>query len=482
MRTGKMKNVLKKIGAFALAFMMAVPVTGGWPATVGAAIAKFEGGKYFELEVVQLVGGVEEPITADDKLSLEEGDELRLKIRTVSGQQINDMEYFKGSLAFTAWDAREKKQVDIGDCFGDIHLYDYASYVEEVKPDKAGRYHEFTLTSTNPNGTYIADGVAFLGIDLRVKRAVDKDVCIKFQGADPKTDNCFELKKKNYTVDYFTSIEKTITNKWYGERMLSFTVAGNSESTDNTIDVPVKNTKTKKTKIAVQINKENGTDRGVGKPGYSGFVLSCTYNPNYLTLDSYELSKEAKEYQNAKGITMQPYLYDETGGKKTVTISFMSKNDIDVYGDFLYLTFVPANGSQELGLADDEANVEVTLKGGVNSATTTMKTEVKGGQPYLDKDSNIIGGTKIFQVNFVQSLIRFGDVNNDTYVNLIDAMLVLQHCNGERTLTADEMERANTNDSVGSDGKPTITLIDVILIMKYVNEEIKELPVDISQA
>lgn len=495
MRIRGMKNVWKRIGIFVLAFLLAVPMTGGWSETVRADVP---GGNFCKI-VVEQKDENKNVLSSEngDMMSLEKEDTLTLKI-VATGKQPNVFE-ITGSLVFI-----NEKGEDIGECFEEICEDDYGTALTDadyISVHKTKRYHEFQLVDTSSSGVDIDAGDEILWINLRVKRAVDKDVCIKFQGADPNKNYCFELKRRpaNPVVVDYTPINTTITNKWFDERKLSFTVAGNSERADDSaIDVPVKATNTKKTRIAVRINKDNGINKGTNALGYATFTLSYTYNPEYLSLATdgekeiyYELSDNVKNYEEkVDDITIIPppaqKVYE--GDRRRITVTFMSRSgeDIRVYGDFLYLTFVPANGSQKLGLADDEANVEVTLMDGQNSSRTNMKTEVSSGAGYsgtnyLDPGKKVWCGTRTFRVNFVKSLIRFGDVNNDTYINLIDALMVLQYCNDsdehkKYPLTVEQKERANVDDSI-KDGKPDITLKDVYFIIQYVNGAISELPV-----
>ena len=75
--------------------------------------------------------------------------------------------------------------------------------------------------------------------------------------------------------------------------------------------------------------------------------------------------------------------------------------------------------------------------------------------------------------------MHYGDVNGDDKINLIDALMIMQHYNEVRTLSSvegvgevgSEMERADVN------GSGTVTLVDALLIMKKYNGEIADFPI-----
>ncbi len=487
MRIRNMKNVWKKIGAYVLALTLAVQTIGVWP-DGGVTEVKAAENQYYGIKVTQQdkEGNTEET----DTPGLEIGDELTVEITKKTS--VERVKRIVGTLAFYDGDGNS-----LGDCFDEIRERDYETGLNSngrnAKVSVASRSRQLTVEFAS-NATINADEM-ILRIRLRVKRAVNKELVISFEGPEGKGSS-FSLVRRSNNVDSPVSqspVEKEVENKWYGQRKVSFTIAGNSENQANTlIDVPVKNTKTKKARIAVRVNTDNGTEGNIKNDnlGYSAFTLEYTYNTNYLALakDSdgkeipYELSDDVKKYESEKGTMTRSAVYSKNGVKRTVTVSFVSNpktkldnGDIGIYGDFLYLSFVPAKEGMDLGLVgDEEAGVTVTLKGGQNYSCTEMKTEVIDSEEYADGSQNVAGGTKKFNINYVKSLIKFGDVNGDTYINLIDVMLVLQDHNGTRSLRDDERERANADDSVDNNGKPTIDLVDASLIMQCVNKQIDE--------
>lgn len=515
MRIRNMKNVCKKLGVFALAFVLTVQMTGGWwPVVVKAASAPKDG---FEIKAYQDGKLVTDSKAADANMpSLEIGDTLTLEIKYTGDAALTKVGTLTGALVLTD---NEGKILGAGakGCFKEIQALDYTvdpklNMAKEVY--SSGLLPVFTLTSRD-NLTVIEKNDCVLKITLEVTRAINRDLKISFQGSDKK-DSLVEIVHQ-YSAgprpEVFKPMQTQVTNKYYYDpdtmkhedhkRKVSFSIVGNSRQSGNdSIDVPIKPTKTKKTRIAVRVNKDNDGKRI--EPGYSGFTLSYTYNPKYLRLDTkdnkeifYELSEEVgKDYRDLiaykpgdPGTEYEQAVEASTignGTRRTVSVSFLSATkDINVYGDFLYLTFVPVDNlgkDFELGRQDPEANVTVTVSDGVNYSGTDMMTVVDGRDGEWDNDANTYYGTHTFAVNLVENLIKFGDVNDDTYINLIDALLVMQDSNGVRDLTADERERANADDSVDEDGKPTISLQDVRLILLYIHGQITELPVSASSS
>lgn len=72
------------------------------------------------------------------------------------------------------------------------------------------------------------------------------------------------------------------------------------------------------------------------------------------------------------------------------------------------------------------------------------------------------------KITIAQPGLLTGDVNGDGKVNLADAKLVMQYCNGKKKLNGRQKKSADVN----GDGK--VNLTDAKLIMKYYHGEIKE--------
>lgn len=482
MRVNKMKNVLRKVGAFALAFMMAVQPAGGMDAgmketkaaDISQNIKKVSENTRFNMEVEKDSSGT---------LSLEKGDEFTVKI--IRKTQVTNVVSISGWLRFYVKN-RQGEYVSANDCFDEIRLNDYQSLRSdtEVTIDNA-LPRKITLSFKGDKGVSISDNSDLISIKVRVKRAVDN---LKIEFGGPAEDSDIQMQRYISTsgkVEPAGNQAKAVaevTNKWAALRKLSFTVAGNSGSGNN-IQVPIKNTKTSRSKIAIKVNKDNGTEKNIG---YSAFSLKFTYDPEYLALyegNSYELSDAANKVKNKLHIST------ETGrveGEETrwYKISFVENQPDDkgigVYGDFLYLSFVPVTGKSWADLQGANTTVKITIMGGVDQFAREMNPEVNGDTSYHDGTLGEDGGNVDFDVSFVKSLYKFGDVNNDTYVNLIDAVMILKYYNGDMSLTEDQLARANVNDDywnqdstdssgVHKKGDPLVTLVDAVLIVECYN-------------
>lgn len=483
MRVNKMKNVLRRIGAFALVFMMAVQPAGRMDAGIqeakaadisGVTIKKATNTR-FDMEVEGAVDG---------KISLEKGDEFTVKI--IKSTALGRAKSISGWLRFYTQDP-QGNYIPADKYFDEIRLNDIKSLLggASVTIDNA-LPRKITMDCGISPGISLSEGTDLVSIKVRVKTAVD-NLKIEFGGADPNSD-IEVLYYTNSTGSDLTSATNQgsavaeVTNKWADKRKLSFTVAGNSGSGNN-IQVPIKNTKTSRAKIAVKVNKDNGTEKNIG---YSAFSLRFTYDPQYLALyegNSYELSDAANEVKDKLQINTQT---GRVAGEETLwnKISFVENRSDDkgigVYGDFLYLSFVPAVGKTWEDLQGANTTVKITIMGGVDQFARRMDPEVNGNVGYYDGTLGEYGGEVDFNVSFVKSLFKFGDVNNDTYVNLIDAVMILRYYNGDASLTEDQLARANVNDdywdqdstdSSGAHkrGDAKVNLVDAVLIVECYN-------------
>lgn len=485
MRVNKMKNVLRRIGAFALVFMMAVQPAGRMDAGIqeakaadisGVTIKKATNTR-FDMEVEGAVDG---------KISLEKGDMFTVKIiRNTSTNTLARAKSISGWLRFYT-QTPKGEYVPVDGYISEVHLADPEPLISGTKVTIGDALpRKITVDCGGSPGIDIDPGTEIMSINVWVKTAVD-NLKIEFGGSAPDSD--IEVRRySSSTSGEIVSAENQgnavaeVTNKWAENRKLSFTVAGSSGSGKD-IQVPIKYTKNSRAKIAVKVNKDNGTPKNIG---YSGFSLKVTYDPQYLKLyggNYYELSDAGKAVEN-KLKTSEIGGRDDFGNR-WYKVSFIDNSSdgkgIGVYEDFLYLSFVPADNKEWKDLQGVNTAVTVTVMGGVDQFSRRMKTEVNGDNSYYDNDKGEDGGNMVFNVSFVKSLFKFGDVNNDTYVNLIDAVMILRYYNGDASLTEDQLARANVKDDywdrdstdssgVHKKGDPLVDLVDAVLIIECYN-------------
>jgi hypothetical protein len=193
--------------------------------------------------------------------------------------------------------------------------------------------------------------------------------------------------------------------------------------------------------------------------GYSGFKLTVTYDPSLVTYNGEELSDAAGAYATLT----REYTKTDSGMEK-VSITVSCGKNIQAYGEVIYLKFSVANDgnttSSPLPQMTFSLDQVVNQSGtGMNWALVNEKNA--GSVTYGTNESstpveyNITDRTQYYGI---------GDLNYDDTVDLLDVTWALQYYNGERTLTEEQLERADANRS-GS-----FTLVDVVLIMRHYNE------------
>ena len=93
--------------------------------------------------------------------------------------------------------------------------------------------------------------------------------------------------------------------------------------------------------------------------------------------------------------------------------------------------------------------VKATDLAGINEALTSLGLDTIGGD---------------------EPEVKLGDINCDGKIELSDAVLLIKYCNGQTTLTKDQLANANLN----CDSK--IELADAVMLVKYCNGVISEFP------
>ena len=93
--------------------------------------------------------------------------------------------------------------------------------------------------------------------------------------------------------------------------------------------------------------------------------------------------------------------------------------------------------------------VKATDLAGINEALTSLGLDTIGGD---------------------EPEVKLGDINCDGKIELSDAVLLIKYCNGQTTLTKDQLANANLN------GDSKIELADAVMLVKYCNGVISEFP------
>ena len=435
MRTS-MKNRLKKVCAFVVAFALVLPLVCGQQMTVKAATPE----PYLTLVAVDSSGA---DLTGGT--SLEIGDTVSLELRATA--ELQTLGAFSSIEAYLDYDTEKFKQVTTSDF---IPAQDWAVYWD-VESNKVN-------ISTTTDSAF-SDGDVICTLKLTVKSAVNGSTTVEWNGdpVDPdknivitQSDNA---SRQAEAENVACTVSNTVT-----EASRVFELSVPSSLTFYT------DTQGREKEIVVPIKIENGSI-------YCGFRFGFTYNTSLVTYTGYELSSSAGAYVQSMTVSDVP----NSGGLYTHNVALVSSKDINLAGEFIYLKF-KTSSAVATGTAPTGGNITITLYDVVNASKAPMTFKLGGST------STTTAGTAIetnISLNYTQRQVHYGDVNGDDKINLIDALMIMQHYNGVRTLSSvegagevgSEMERADVN------GSGTVTLVDALLIMKKYNGEIADFPI-----
>ena len=435
MRTS-MKNRLKKVCAFVVAFALVLPLVCGQQMMVKAATPK----TYLTLVAVDSSG-----VDLTGGTSLEIGDTVSLELRATA--ELEALGAFSSIEAYLDYDTEKFKQVTTSDF---IPAQDWAVYWD-VESNKVN-------ISTTTDSAF-SDGDVICTLKLTVKSAVNGSTTVEWKGdpVDPdknivitQSDNA---SRQAEAENVACTVSNTVT-----EASRVFELSVPSSLTFYT------DTQGREKEIVVPIKIENGSI-------YCGFRFGFTYNTSLVTYTGYELSSSAGAYVQSMTVSDVP----NSGGLYTHNVALVSSKDINLAGEFIYLKF-KTSSAVATGTAPTGGNITITLYDVVNASKAPMTFKLGGST------STTTAGTAIetnISLNYTQRQVHYGDVNGDDKINLIDALMIMQHYNGVRTLSSvegagevgSEMERADVN------GSGTVTLVDALLIMKKYNGEIADFPI-----
>ena len=435
MRTS-MKNRLKKVCAFVVAFALVLPLVCRQQMTVKAATPK----TYLTLVAVDSSG-----VDLTGGTSLEIGETVTLELPAT--QELEALGAFSSIEAYLDYDTEKFKQVTTSDF---IPAQDWAVYWD-VESNKVN-------ISTTTDSAF-SDGDVICTLKLTVKSAVNGSTTVEWNG-DPIDSNknivitqSDNASRQAEAVNVTCTVSNTVT-----EASRVFELSVPSSLTFYT------DTQGREKEIVVPIKIENGSI-------YCGFRFGFTYNTSLVTYTGYELSSSAGAYVQSMTVSDVP----NSGGLYTHNVALVSSKDINLAGEFIYLKF-KTSSAVATGTAPTGGNITITLYDVVNASKAPMTFKLGGST------STTTAGTAIetnISLNYTQRQVHYGDVNGDNNINLIDALMIMQHYNGVRTLSSvegagevgSEMERADVN------GSGTVTLVDALLIMKKYNGEIADFPI-----
>ena len=421
-----MKNRWKKVCAFVVAFALVLPLVCGQQMTVKAATPK----TYLTLVAVDSSG-----VDLTGGTSLEIGDTVSLELRATA--ELEALGAFSSIEAYLDYDTEKFKQVTTSDF---TPAQDWAVYWD-VESNKVN-------ISTTTDSAF-SDGDVICTLKLTVKSAVNGSTTVEWNG-DPIDSNknivitqSDNASRQAEAVNVTCTVSNTVTE---ASRVFELSVPPSlTFYTD---------TQGREKEIVVPIKIENGSI-------YCGFRFGFTYNTSLVTYTGYELSSSAGAYVQSMTVSDVP----NSGGLYTHNVALVSSKDINLAGEFIYLKF-KTSSAVATGTAPTGGNITITLYDVVNASKAPMTFKLGGST------STTTAGTAIetnISLNYTQRQVHYGDVNGDDKINLIDATYVLQYYNGVRTLTLQQLQRADVNAS-GTASAPDVTLVDVLLIMRYYNE------------
>ena len=433
MRTS-MKNRWKKVCAFVVAFALVLPLVCGQQMTVKAATP------YLTLVAVDSSG-----VDLTGGTSLEIGDTVSLELRATA--ELEALGAFSSIEAYLDYDTEKFKQVTTSDF---TPAQDWAVYWD-VESNKVN-------ISTTTDSAF-SDGDVICTLKLTVKSAVNGSTTVEWNGDPVDPDKNIVITQRDNASRQAEAVNVTCTvSNTVTEASRVFELSVPSSLTFYT------DTQGREKEIVVPIKIENGSI-------YCGFRFGFTYNTSLVTYTGYELSSSAGAYVQSMTVSDVP----NSGGLYTHNVALVSSRDINLAGEFIYLKF-KTSSAVATGTAPTGGNITITLYDVVNASKAPMTFKLGGST------STTTAGTAIetnISLNYTQRQVHYGDVNGDDKINLIDALMIMQHYNGVRTLSSvegagevgSEMERADVN------GSGTVTLVDALLIMKKYNGEIADFPI-----
>ena len=395
-----MINRGKKIVAVALSFMMMIPFAFSQTTVTKAAGASQATTAPTPDKVLKLTV---ENNTADKKLSLERGLEVKLKLTATSDMEVEEI---VGNLSFVDTNGAEVK------CFS----------LSEVEADNwnAGFGADVSVLSFRPNSTKTVKANEVIAtITLKSIKSVDA-VTAKYAVTSMKAKT---TGASAATVDETGDVTCAMQNALAATRGVTLEMDTTSKQklyTFNSDELKV---------FSLPVKIKDNT-------GFNAMKVKITYDSRKLTYKALIYLHYMTEYQGV-----------DSDGNGVVTISFVGTEDTTLTGDFLTLNFgIGRNASSDAGQNTTTVKCEITelqnasesenLKKASNDCVITFEEGSKRGDVNQDGQINLIDVTYALQFyNGVRDLTTeqqaLADVNGDKKVTLVDVLMLLKKCNGE---------------------------------------------------
>lgn len=408
-RKSIMKNKGKKIVAVALSLVMMIPF-----AFSQTTVTKAAGGSQTTVvstpdKVLKLTA---ESNTEDKKLSLERGQEVKLKLTATSEMEIEEI---VGNLNFVDAQGKEEK------CFT----------LSGVEADNwnAGFGADVSFLTFRPSSTKTVKANDVIAtITLKSIKSVDS-VTVEYTITNMKA-------KTTGTTAATVGATGTVTCAKM-ENALAKTrgVTLEMDATSTQRIYTFNSANSKEFSLPVRI-KDN--------TGFNAMKVKITYDSRKLNYKSYKVSSKALIYLHY----MTEYQGVDSDGNGVVTISFVGTDDTTMTGDFLTLNFsIGRNATADEGQNTSTLQCEITelqnasesenLKKASNNCTITFEEGSKRGDVNQDGKINLIDVTYALQIynevrpNPSKEQLDLADVNGDNTLTLVDVLMLLKKCNGE---------------------------------------------------
>lgn len=408
MEKSKMINRGKKIVAVALSLAMMIPL-----AFSQTTVTKAAGGSQTTTvptpdKVLKLTV---ETNTEDKKVSLERGQEVKMKLTATSDMEIEEI---VGNLKFVDAQGKEEKCFTLSGVEADQWNAGFGADVSVLtfRPSSAKtvKANDVIATITLKSIKSVDSVTAEYAItNMRAKTTGTTAAAVATTGTVPCAMQNALASTRGVTL------EMDATSK---QRIYTFNSANLKE-----FSLPVR-------------IKDN--------TGFNAMKVKITYDSRKLNYKSYKVSSKALIYLHY----MTEYQGVDSDGNGVVTISFVGTDDTTMTGDFLTLNFsIGRNATADEGQNKSILKCEITelqnasesenLKKASNDCIITFEEGSKRGDVNQDGKINLLDVTYALQIyngvrpNPTKEQQDLADVNGDNKLTLVDVLMLLKKCNGE---------------------------------------------------
>jgi len=111
------------------------------------------------------------------------------------------------------------------------------------------------------------------------------------------------------------------------------------------------------------------------------------------------------------------------------------------------------------------------IVGNGGDATDITLTDLQLSNSNIELISAGLQKGKIEVLSFI-----FGDIDNNSQVNLFDIMHLKKYLLGKEELGGTELFAANVKENYDGEGNPIVDLIDIMILKKYLVNKLSDLP------